>query len=74
VKGVKLKLSKGTLIVILPRSLTRLRLTISPPALGASRNLVSAVKRKKVRQVLLTLKPTDARGFTSLVPVQLKPS
>ena len=72
VKGVKLNLSKGTLVVTLPKALAQLRITIAPPALGASRNLVSAVKHKKVGQLFLTLKPTDARRFTSLLTVTLK--
>lgn len=74
VKGFKLKLSKGLLVVSLPKGFTRVRVTIGPPAIGASRSLISGVKRRKIHQVQLTLKPTDARGFTSLVTVKLKPS
>jgi hypothetical protein len=51
-----------------------MRITIGPAAIGASRNLVSGVKHKKVRQVQLTVKPTNARGFTSRLTVKLKPS
>jgi subtilase family serine protease len=74
IKGVKLKLSKGILVISLPKAVTRMRITIVRPAIGASRNLTSGVKHKKVHQVQLTLKPTDAHGFTSLVGVTLKPS
>jgi hypothetical protein len=74
VNGFKLKLSKGVLVITLPKALTRMRVTIGPAAMHASRNLITAVKHKKVHQVQLTLKPTDARSFTSLVPVVLKPS
>ncbi len=74
VKGIKLKLSKGVLVITLPKRLSKVRITIGHPAIGASRNLTSGVKHKKVHQVQLTLKPTDARGFTSLVTVTLKPS
>jgi hypothetical protein len=74
VKGVKLSVSKGALVITLPKAITRMRITIGPPAISASRNLISGVKHKKVHQVQLTLKPTDARRFTSLVTVKLKPS
>jgi hypothetical protein len=74
VKGVKLSVSKGALVITLPKAITRMRITIGPPAISASRNLISGVKHKKVHQVQLTLKPMDARRFTSLVTVKLKPS
>lgn len=74
VTGFTLKLSKGTLVITLPKAITRMRITIGPSAIRANRNLTSGVKQKKVQQVQLTLKPTDARRFTSLVTVQLKPS
>jgi hypothetical protein len=74
INGLKLKLSKGVLTITLPKAIARLRITIAPPAIGAGKGLITNVKHKKVRQVLLTLKPTDARGFTSILTPGLKPS
>jgi hypothetical protein len=72
--GVKLKLSKGVLTIALPKAVVRLRITIAPPAIAAGKRLTGKVKHRKVRWLFLTLKSTDARGFTSILTPALKPS
>jgi hypothetical protein len=67
VRGASFKVRGGKLIITLRHPVTGLRVTITPPALSASRSLVG-------HRIAMKLHVTDASAFATTLKLKLKPS
>lgn len=68
-KAVALK--RGTLMITLKNAAESVRVNLGAPALTETRSLQSDIKKHKVTSITVTLKVTDAKHTTTVVPLNI---
>jgi hypothetical protein len=73
-QGYTLSLSNGRLTIDLSKGVRGVRVTVAAPAIAVTSSLRGRIRQKNVRQLGVTLNPTDTNRFTAVVFLFLKPS